>query len=143
MYPSLLIISLVYALSLAVIMAVPGLLAVALAITTKQAAITYDAKGPGVWSFLVAAAHGLSRKVGVVLLAMSCGLVAAGLVSVFLNVALMAIALISYSNSPTAGSDWDMSFVWLVYAGVLGLAFLTFFAMSLDWFVRWFKPKAA
>ena len=142
MYPGLLIIPLFYALILAGIAIVPGLLAVAVAFATTRAASTCDEKQPGALSVLVAATHGLSRRVGAVLLAMSCGFVGAGLVSVFLNVMLMAIALLSYSNSPTAISYLDMSLMWWVYAGILGLAFLAFFAMSLDGFVKWFKPKA-
>jgi len=69
--------------------------------------------------------------------------VGAGFFGVCLNVALVAIALISFSVSPEAGADDDMTLIGLLYVGVLVLGFLGFFAMSMDRLVRWLKPKDA
>jgi len=143
MYPGLLLVPLYYALILAALAFVPGLDAIALALATKEAANSYHDRRPSALGCLGTASHGLSRRVGVVLLAVSCGFVGAGLFGVCLNVALVAIALISFSVSPEAGADDDMTLIGLLYVGVLVLGFLGFFAMSMDRLVRWLKPKDA
>jgi hypothetical protein len=143
MYPGLLLVPLVYALILAGLALVPGLVALALALATKKAAGSFDEERQDALGCFGAAIHGVSRGVGVVLLAVSCGFVGAGLFSVCLNVALMAIALISYWVSPTAGANMDASLFVLLYLGLLFLSFLGFFALGMDHLVRWIKPKDA
>jgi hypothetical protein len=75
-----------------------------------------------------------------VLLAMSCGLVGAGLLSVPLNFALLVIVVIWDAVSPAAGGDVDLSLARLLYFGVLTAVFLIFFALGMDRLVRWLKP---
>ena len=77
------------------------------------------------------------------LLSLSCGLVGAGLISVFLNVAVLTFAVIADSLSPQADADVDMTLVGVLYVGGLFVGSVCFFALPMDPMVRWLKPKAA
>lgn len=140
MNPIFLILTLFYALILAGIAFVPGMVALALALATRKAV---EPQGKGEASGCLAAVHGLSRSAGIVLLAIACGLVGAGLLSVGLNLVLAVVALISYSVSPTAGDDLDEGFFAFLYFGVLFLGFLGFFALGMSRLVGWLGPKDA
>jgi len=140
MYIGAIFVTLIYALVLAGAAFVPGLAALVLALATRRHAGSYrDGELSGAGCLWVAA-HELSRRVCVVLLAASCGFLGAGLLSVFLNVAVLAFALIADSVAPTNGDELDMTLLGLLYFGALTVGFLVFFAMGMDRLVRWLKP---
>ena len=132
MNPALLVVPLIYGLILAAFTLVPGLAALAVALATRP-------RGPSAPGCV----HGASMGAGVLLLGISCGFVGAGLLSVVLNFTLLAIALVSYAVSPTAGEGTDESFVGIIYMGVLLLGFLVSFALGVDRLSRWLGPKDA
>jgi hypothetical protein len=138
MNPVLLILPLLYALVLAGIVFVPGMVALALALATKTAA---KPQGKEDASGCLAIFHGLSMSAGILFLAIACGFVGAGLLSVGLNMVLTVVALILYSVSPTAGADLDAGLFAFLYFGLLFLGFLGFFALGMSRLVRWLGPK--
>ena len=141
MYLGLLFVTLYYGLTLAGVAFVPGLAALGLALRDFEGRREGE-RGLGSAAFVWVVVHGFSRRVCVVLLATSCGLVGAGLLSVGLNVLLVIIAVIWDSVSGVANPEVDMTLVGLLYFGGLSVGFLVFFAFAMNGLVRWFKPKA-
>ena len=143
MHPSLLIATLYYGLILAGIVLVPGVVALALALATRSAASSTGKDRPTASTWLRLVIHGFSRRLCVMLLATSCGLAAAGLISVCLNVLLLVIAVIWDSMSPAADPAVDMILVGLLYLAGLSVPFLASFAFTMNALVRWLKPNDA
>jgi hypothetical protein len=135
MYPALLFLPLLYALTLAAIAFVPGVLALALVLATKK---SKPQAGNAAGCF-----HGLFMASAILLLSIASGFVGTGILSVGINLALAIIALISYSVSPTAGGDMDEGAFGFLDFGALSLGFLGFFALGVARLVRWFGPKTA
>lgn len=138
MYVAVFILPLVYGMILAALALLPGLTALVLALATagpkpkgttgQQAHERPPSDAPG----CLGAVHGLSSGGAILLLSASCGFAGAGLFSVPLNLALVAVALIFDSISPTAGGDLDQSVLGVLYFGTLFVAFLAFFALGMD-----------
>jgi hypothetical protein len=147
MYVLFLILPLFYGMILAALALVPGLMALALAFATagpKPKATTgpqAHERPPSDTSGCLGVVHGLSTGGALLLLSASCGFAGAGLFSVLLNLVLMAVALISYSISPTAGGDLDPSVGAVLYFGTLFVAFLAFFALGMDRLGRRLFPE--
>jgi hypothetical protein len=140
MHPSLLFATMYYGLILAGIASVPGLIALALTLATSRAASTIKQIRPGPRTYLWVLVHGFARRVCEVLLSTSCGLLGAGLFSVFLNVLLLIIAVIWDSVSPVADPAVDMTLVGLLYFAGLSVPFLGCFAVAMSALAKWLKP---
>jgi hypothetical protein len=143
MHPSLLIATLYYGLIFAGIVFVPGVVALALALATRSAASSTGKARPTPSACLWLVVHGFSRRLCVVLLATSAGLLGAGLVSVLLNVLLLIVVIIWDSVSPVAEPAVDMTLVVLLYVAALCVPFVACFAFTLNTVVKWLKPKDA
>ena len=134
--------SLIVALKLGGVVSVPGLAALAVALATSRVARSHERKRLDAMGCLWVA-HELSRRVGLVLLSTSWGLVGAGLTSVGLNVVAIVGVVVWDSIAPADGADLDMTLLGLLYLGGVSLGFLVFFAFALNLLVRWLKPTEA
>jgi hypothetical protein len=100
MYPAMLYDSLIFALVFAGVVFVPGLAALILALATSRHAASQGGTRLNAIDRLLCVVHGASGRASVVLLAVTCGLAGAGHLSVCLNVAVFAIAMIWDSLYP-------------------------------------------
>ncbi len=142
MYLGLFVSTLILALELAGTVSVPALATLAIALATSRVARSHRGRRPDAMGCLWVV-HELSRRACVVLLAVSSGIVGAGLISVGLNVVALVLAAVCDLNVPANGAEPDMTLVGVLYFGVLTLGFLLFFAFAMNILVGWLKPNVA
>ena len=138
MYPTLLILPLLYALALAGMALILGLAALLVAFVTREGKNTRTGDATTHWRSIV---HGLSLDAAIWSLSIACGFVGAGLFSVVLNVAIVIFVSISYSIDPQAGGDVDERLLVWGYCGLIFLAFVASSAVGASRLNRWRVPE--
>lgn len=139
MYPAVFFFWLIYAVTLAGYTAVPGFAALALAFATSRVARPHGGWRTSVMGCLWVV-HELSRRLAVLLVSASCGLVGAGLASFGYMVSLVVFLWVYDLIKPEAELPNDTLVGELLF-GVMLIAFLCFFCLAMMVLAWALEPK--